>query len=132
MQCKDDDDDDVDLPEDTICQDVVIIDSELYKNTSSDTYRLSSATIAGDCLIINFGASGCSGSSWEYKMVDSGAVAESLPEQRFLKFQLVNNEDCLAFFTREQSFDIRPLQIEGSNQIILNIEGFSESLTYNY
>lgn len=116
----------------SVCNDFVIVDKDQYDDLTSHNYTLISATISDDCLAINLGASGCAGNTWQFILVDSGAVAESSPEQRYLKFQLINEEDCAAFFEREVSFDLRPLQVTGSNQIILNIEGFSEPLTYSY
>ncbi|OUS03358.1 hypothetical protein A9Q86_00125 [Flavobacteriales bacterium 33_180_T64] len=126
-QC-DDDDDLVEAP----CEQTVIIDSGFYELAESDLYTLISVQIEDNCLAINVSASGCDSSSWSMVLVDSGAVAESSPEQRFLKFVFSNEEDCLAVFTQERSFDLSPLQITGSNEVILNIESFSETLTYMY
>ena len=126
MTCEEDDD----LLEVVMCDQSVVIDSDLYVNLNSDTF--SHAEIVDDCLQIEITSSGCSGESWEFKLVDSGVVAESLPEQRNLKFKLVNEELCLAIFSREVSFDLTPLQVDGSNEVVLNIEGFNTSLSYKY
>lgn len=117
---------------DNLCDAIVVVDKDLYDGIVSDDFQVTNAEIIGDCLNIQVSASGCSGDTWEYKLVDSGAVAESLPEQRFLKFQLINREDCLAFVGQDVSFNIEALQVEGSNTIILNIEGVDEALTYSY
>nr|WP_321231661.1 hypothetical protein [uncultured Psychroserpens sp.] len=125
-QC--DDDDEVQDP----CGQVVVIDSGFYDTAESGFYNLISAEITENCLNINISASGCDGNSWSMVLVDSGAVAESSPEQRYLKFVFTNPEVCLAVFTQERTFDLSALQVTGSNEIILNIEDFPEPLTYTY
>lgn len=114
------------------CDDQVIIDESLFETLQSSNFDFVSAEIIDDCLFIDMGASGCDGNTWEFALVDSGAIAESSPEQRYLKFQLINQEACLAFLQETISFDLTPIQINGSNEIILNIEGYESSLNYKY
>lgn len=125
-QC--DEDNEIETP----CGQSVIIDSGFYDTAESSLYNLISAEIEGNCLTVNISASGCDGNSWSMVLVDSGAVAESSPEQRFLKFVFTNEEVCLAVFSQERSFDLSALQVSGSNEIILNIEDFPEPYTYAY
>lgn len=125
-QC--DDDDFIASP----CDQVVIVDSGFYELAESDLYTLISAQIEDHCLAINVSASGCNSNSWSMVLVDSGNIAESSPEQRFLKFVFSNEEDCLAVFNQERSFDLSVLQIMGSNEVILNIENFPEAFVYTY
>ena len=114
------------------CDQMVVIDDGFYNSSVSSEFMFQSAEIIENCLNVSISASGCDSSTWSMVLVDSGAVAESLPEQRFLKFVFTNDEVCLAVFSQERSFDISNLQVEGSNEIILNIEGFPESITYQY
>ena len=114
------------------CDQMVVIDDGFFNSAVSSEFMFQSAEIIENCLNVSISASGCDSSTWSMVLVDSGAVAESLPEQRFLKFVFTNNEVCLAVFSQERSFDISNLQVEGSNEIILNIEGFPESITYQY
>lgn len=114
------------------CGQVVVIDNAFYQSAESSDYNLLNAEIVDQCLIIDISASGCDGSTWSMVLVDSGDVAESAPPQRYLKFVFTNNETCLAVFTQERSFDLSTLQINEGNEIILNIEGFPESLIYTY
>lgn len=116
-----------------ICDETTIISQNLYENLSSANFTFGSAEIINNCLNIEIGASGCDGNTWEFKLVDSEIIAESLPEQRYLKLQLINKEACLAVFKRTASFDLRPLQIDNSvNEVILHIEGLESSLHYKY
>lgn len=126
------DEDDIVIDNGIICDQDVMVDEDLYNNLDSNNFLFNNIEIIDDCLTIEFAASGCDGNTWEFGLVDSAAIAESLPEQRYLKFQLINEELCLAVFTKSVSFNLRPLQIEGSNEIILNIEGFEEGITYSY
>ena len=129
MQC--DDNDDINRSS-GICDETTIINHDLYENLNSANFTFIEEEITNDCLHIEIGASGCDGNTWGFNLVDSGAVAESSPEQRYLKFQLINEELCLAFFERTVSFDLTPLQIDGSHEIILHIEGLESSLHYTY
>jgi hypothetical protein len=126
---------DVDGPDIPVgsCDYQVVIDERLYKNLQSAHFEFVNAEIFNDCLNVEIGASGCDGNTWVFALVDSGAIAESLPEQRYLKLQLVNNELCDAFFKRTVSFDLKPLQIDNSvNEVILHIDGFDDPLHYKY
>jgi hypothetical protein len=123
---------DDDAPLQDPCGQAVVIDSGFYDTAESNVYDLISAEIQENCLTIKISASGCDGNSWSMVLVDSGAVAESSPEQRYLKFVFTNQEVCLAIVNQQRSFDLSSLQINGSNEIILNIEEFPESLTYTY
>lgn len=116
----------------TVCDYEVLIDKNQYDNLNSDNFNFMEAEVDEDCLILKIGASGCSGNSWEFELVDSGTIAESFPEQRYLKFKLVNKEACLAVFTKTISFDLKALQISGSNRLILHIDGLGQSLIYEY
>ncbi|GGD13774.1 hypothetical protein GCM10011368_14690 [Hyunsoonleella pacifica] len=127
-QCDDDIVDDID----NLCDDIVVIDNTAYDTIQSDSFQFTDVSIDGDCLSISIGASGCDGNSWSFALVDSGAVAESSPEQRFLKFEFLNAEVCTAFFERTISFNLEPLQISGSNEIILNLDGWETSVNYSY
>ncbi|KJD37166.1 hypothetical protein PW52_01545 [Tamlana sedimentorum] len=115
------------------CDKTAVLDAEMYANLETDFFTMSNVKITDDCLSFSFSASGCSGDSWEFNLVDSEAVAESSPEQRYLKIQLINNEACLAVFTKQISFNLKPLQINNTqNELILNIEGLDNALTYKY
>ena len=117
---------------DNVCEQTTVVNEAAYNNLVSANFMFVNAEITDDCLTIEISASGCDGNSWEFKLVDSGAIAESSPEQRYLKFQLTNDEACLAVFKRTVSFNLTPLQINGSHEIILHLEGLEPSLNYKY
>lgn len=124
------DDDDLVI---TDCDQTTVISENLYNSLESANFTIIDAYIIDDCLTIEIGASGCDGNTWEFNLVDSGAVAESLPEQRYLKFQLINTELCDAYFEKTIAFDVTPLRIDnGVDKVILHIEGLESSLSYSY
>ena len=128
ISCNDDDK----ATNSAICEDSVIISKEQYVSAPADGLTINDVRIDNDCLHINFSASGCDGSSWKHKLLDSGDILESLPPQRNLRVSLDNNEDCDAYITKEISYDISDLQVEGENQIALNFSGFEQKVVYEY
>ncbi|MFT4568686.1 MAG: hypothetical protein ACI9FN_003655 [Saprospiraceae bacterium] len=114
------------------CDELVQINDDAYDKGPKDFINIVDASLEGDCLTIFYSASGCSGDSWEVNLYDSGAVAESEPEQRYLRLSMMNPEACLAVFTKERSFDISDLQIENNGVLILNLLDSEESLRYKY
>ena len=106
-----------------------LISSEEYLNAPSDQLTINSLEITENCLKINFGSSGCSGDTWELKFIDSEDILESIPPQRNLRLSLKNEEECEAFITKELSFDISNLQVDG-NQVQLNITNSDDEILY--
>ncbi len=112
------------------CDEEVIISQQEYQNASNDSSAIIDINIDGDCLNVKLGASGCDGNSWIIKLIDSGNIAESYPCQRTLKLSLDNKEECLAFISKEVSFDIKNLRIVGDDKVILNVG--EKSILYEY
>ncbi|WP_420317720.1 hypothetical protein [Ekhidna sp.] len=108
----------------------VIISQSLYNQTNTDSYTIENAAIDGDLLILTIQSSGCDGSDWVIKLIDSGAIAESYPVQRFGKIALENEELCDAIVSREYSIDISSLRVE--DQLYLNLEGWEGQLHYKF
>jgi len=115
-----------------LCDESTSINEALYNDGPKDFIDIKDASITGDCLTISYSASGCSGDSWEVNLYDSGKVAESEPEQRYLRLSMMNPEACLAVFEKERTFDISNLQIENNGTLILHLEDYEESLRYTY
>lgn len=113
------------------CSNEVIVSSELYDTAPNDNLNILETEIKDNCLIIKFGSSGCNGDSWEIKLIDSEMIMESYPPQRNIRLSLKNEELCDAYFTKELSFDIRSLQVEG-DKVYLNITNSEEQILYEY
>ncbi len=108
----------------------VIISRSGYDNAPNDKVFINELKIKNDLLIVNFSASGCSGKTWIVQLIDTGATNYSNPPQRILRLSLQNNEDCEAFITKEMSFNIKNLRVEGDNKVYLNISG--KKILYEY
>lgn len=115
-----------------ICEKKAKVDNTLYINTKTDNYTLVDATVNGNCLEIKLSASGCDGKSWTVELVDADALADSNPQQRFIKLALTNNELCTAVFSKTVSFDITPLRAMGTKSLRLKLDRLDKSLIYNY
>ena len=114
-----------------ICEQVTIVSSELYENAPNHLLTINSLEINENCLKINFSSSGCDGDTWDLKLIDSEAILESLPPQRNVRLSLKNEEVCLAYVTKELTFDITPLKLDG-NQVLLNITNANKQILYEY
>lgn len=114
------------------CDLETIVSAEEYANAPSDQLSVNSLEINGNCLKINFSASGCDGNSWEVKLIDSEQILESSPAQRILRLSLNNNEDCTAVLSKTLTFDISELQINNSNSVYLNIKNSDDKILYEY
>ncbi|WP_299364013.1 hypothetical protein [Winogradskyella sp.] len=129
FQCFEDDAN-TDLPDN--CGTFALIDSGTFQNGATSLYSIIGVDITDDCMSINFSATGCDGSTWIMQLIDSGEVQETSPPQRSIKLFLINDEACLAEISAVQIFDLSTLRVEGESEIILNLEGFDEPITYTY
>ena len=111
------------------CDFETIISAEQYQNAPNDQIEINSLDINDNCLKINFSSSGCDGNNWELKLIDSGDIMESNPPQRNLRLSLKNEESCEAYITKELTFDITNLKIDG-NKVQLNILSSEENILY--
>ena len=92
------------------CGDLLIIDQNKYDDISNEsTIFVDSPTLMGECLTVTLGYSGCN-NGHDIKLITNGFVAESYPVQVFFKFDDLNPQACLAFFTEEFEFDLSPLK----------------------
>jgi len=113
------------------CGKQIILDEDLYDSVNTQYYTILDAVITDDCLEVEIYSGGCDGSTWEVSLVDSEAIAESYPIQRFIKLSLKNEEICLAMVAKRYSFDLKPIRTT-DNQISLNLENWSNPLLYSY
>ena len=113
------------------CTQMLLIGNEIYDNYPDDQLTILDVTLEGDCLQINFAASGCSGNSWIVELVGREEILESLPPQRLIRLSLENNEICDAYIGKSVTFDITPSRISG-NEIILNLDGWDKKIVYVY
>lgn len=120
---------DADLP--IACNSKVRISSQEFLNAPADPLSIVSVELTGDSLKIQFASSGCDGSNWEVKLIDSGAVMYSDPPQRNIRLSLKNPEMCDAYIGRSCTFDISDLQVPG-NKVLLNLTNSGSQILYEY
>lgn len=113
------------------CQYTAMVDDQKNDSAPEEYSSILNARIDGDCLYVEFGASGCSGNSWTWELIGNHEIAESFPVQRSIKFSLNNNENCAAYFEKEVGFDITQLQLTEYDIIKLNLANYGQ-LTYEY
>ena len=114
-----------------ICNRDVIISATEYKSAPNDPLTISKLEMDGDSLRISFRSSGCSGNTWELKLIDAGIIMESYPPQRNLRLSLKNEEVCDAVISKEVAYNICELQVEGE-LVLLNIINSGEQIQYQY
>ena len=119
------------IPEKSTCDGAVIINNELYKSASTANFEIISAEIIDDCLKLKFNSSGCDGHTWQMDLLDSGDILESFPPRRFIRLTIKNEEACDAWLTKEYSFDLNKIQVEG-NQVLLKLSNWEKLLLYKY
>ncbi len=109
-----------------------IIDNTVYLNAESDPLSLlnTELTIEG-CLkvSIQYGG-GCS--DVFLNLVDSGDVLETQPPQRNLRFIFEDDDQCEALILKDYYFNVEVLKVEGSDEVLLNLQGFDTPLLYDY
>jgi hypothetical protein len=129
------DDDIVINPDDLVsenCDQLAIVDQNLYENGSNFQYWIDSAYIEAHCLMIGVEYSGCI-SNIEALLVDAGSIMESLPAQRNIKLIITTEiTGCEPLFYKSFSFDLTPLQVTGDNQVSLNLSNYNQSILYTY
>lgn len=119
------------IEDESMCDEKVIIDKNLFDSAPNSSMNITKIEIIGDCLSIDFNASGCNGNSWKVKLIDSEAILKSNPPQRNLRLSLENNELCEAIIYKKISFDISKLRLTGS-EVILNIVNSEHQIKYIY
>ncbi len=121
----------IDSPLPSTCDTPVVVDADLYENAPADEFQFQSVIIDGSCLkvIVRYGG-GCE--EVVFQLIDASAIMESFPIQRNIRLSLEDNDQCKALITQELFYDLTPLQVEGNSKIILNLQGFQGSLTYQY
>lgn len=115
----------------TNCDFETLISKEQYASAPADQLAINSLEINDNCLKINFSSGGCSGDTWELKLIDSEDILESYPPQRNLRLSLKSQELCEAYITKELTFDILDVQVDG-NKVQLNLTNSDKNILYEY
>ena len=115
-------------PVEEVCDKAVVVSKDVFKTKIATS--IEKAEIMGNCLIISYKISD-GDAFFEPILIDSGDIAESLPAQRILKFHYLPHSDAFHIpFETTTSFDISELATYDEPEVILNIEGYDEKITF--
>lgn len=103
---------------------------QTFNAIDTSGYVISNVQLTDNCLSVTVADSGCDANQWEMKLYGSNVVTN--PMQRPIKIELINHQECLAFFQKTLSFDLTPFQIPSQNQVTLSIEGWDTPIIYTY
>ena len=120
-----------DNPTQSNCDTAVIISPNMFTDAPGESLTINSVEIIEDCLLLNYSAGGCSGNDWKITLIDAGVVLESDPPKRRLRVSFENPELCEAYITKEKTFDISGLQIEGG-QVQFTLMNNGQEIIYTY
>ena len=110
---------------------VLIVSESVFKNVTSAPFAIKDVNIQGDILSITVSAGGCSVSSWRANLITTDIIGLSDPPYRGVKLSFQQNRElCSAVLTKEFTFNIKKLRVEGSNSVRLNISGIE--VLYRY
>ena len=114
------------------CGAAIAINDQRYDAVKSDQFSILSAILNESCLSVTINSSGCDGDRWGHDVVASTAIAESWPVQRYIKIEFSNSEECDAVITKEVMFDLSTLQLSEYQEMIINLEGFEDQISFTY
>lgn len=111
--------------------DDIIIDSNLYTNAPSDSFKILNAQVTGSHLEIKVEYSGGCGNA-NFKLIAAEELLESNPPQRRIRLSLDDQDECRSMIVRDLKFDLTSAQANGYNTLILQLREWETSLPYQY
>lgn len=106
------------------------INESLYGTTSSPV-TINSVSILTDCLEIRFSYTGCADLA-TYDLAVSENVFDTSPPSRSMRIVLAEEGSCNITQTQTFRLDLTIIQVENTNQLNLELAGWSEPLVYGY
>lgn len=118
-----------DLKPNTACETVTLVED--LGSLKTDDFAIDSVAIKDNCLHVwvMYGG-GCGGA--DFKMYQSKLVMQSYPPQLTMKLTLDDKDFCKALIGKELSYDLSTARIENKGSVILRLEGFKQSIRYDY
>lgn len=115
------------------CNENAQIETETnFNSIETNNYVIQNVVLTNNCLAITLSSSGCNAVNWDMNLFSHNNFTAVYPLQRFAKIELINNEMCLAVFSKTISFDLTPYQVQNQNQVTINLEGWNEPIVYTY
>ncbi|WP_424493615.1 hypothetical protein [Salinimicrobium sp. GXAS 041] len=130
ISCSKDDDN---SPNEFTCDSLAeVIEEEDFSEINTSNYTLNEIQLSGNCLEVTVSSSGCDPTPWEMHLYSVNAFYTADPYARAVKIELINNQACLAVFQKTISFELTPFQLDGQDELLLNIEGWDQRIIYEY
>ena len=124
--------DDAPFPVIPNCDKNADVDEMDLDQISTVQYGITDVVLNGHCLEVTIGASGCNPNDWDMNLFAVPSDATVYPPLFNAKIQLIHNQACLAVFQKTMSFDVTSLQMTGTNQVQIDIEGWNTPIIYQY
>jgi hypothetical protein len=105
--------------------------SESMFGTSSAPVTITGASILTNCLEIRFSYTGCTDVA-TYDLVASEVISDTFPPSRAVRIVLFDEGSCSITQTQTYRVDLTILQVENTNRLNLELEGWGEPLVYGY
>lgn len=109
-----------------------VIDGKLYNKPPENKVVIERSVIKDGFMEIQIAFSGCDGSTCKARLIDSEVIDGSLPVQRYLRVEFINEEEGDSTISKTFAFDLTPLQVPEENKVRINLDGWNESLLYTY
>lgn len=113
------------------CEEQVQVSDDLFENGANDDLTISNAFIFDNCLDVTFRYGGGCGEITA-SLFASTEEGLSLPPARFVRVGLKDEDPCEALLVYTKTFDLTPLRSDGASTVLIQLEGYDETLEYNY
>jgi len=106
-----------------------ILTNQWGEYNNSAYYKILNVTLTGNIMSIAISYNGGCGNH-DFDLVGSAFIQKSLPPKRGIRlFHNANDDNCRELMTETLNFDITDFAY-GNGEIILNLEHYNESITY--
>ncbi|HAS40288.1 MAG TPA: hypothetical protein DCS93_07405 [Microscillaceae bacterium] len=109
----------------------IILDNNLFANAPSDAFELISVQITDHHMEFEVEYAGGCGDA-NFKLIGHEEIKESSPPQRTIRLSLEDNDDCGTLLRQKLSFALTPAQVQDYNELLLQLQDWTDPLSYKY
>ena len=114
-----------------IQSDEIILDDNLFANAPNDAFKLISVKITDHQMEVEVEYTGGCGDV-NFKLIGHEEVKESLPPQRTVRLSLEDDDNCGNVLRQKLSFALTPAQVQDYNELLLQLQDWTNPLSYKY
>ncbi|OJJ23132.1 hypothetical protein BKI52_01915 [marine bacterium AO1-C] len=114
-----------------IQSDEIIVDNNLFANAPNDAFKLISVQINDNHMELEVEYAGGCGDV-NFKLIGNEEVKESAPPQRAIRLSLQDDDDCGTMLRQKLSFALNPAQVQDYNELLLQLQDWTDPLSYKY